>query len=187
MLQSSLWPGLLFHACNSAYVTRFPLRWRTVSSADRQYVPRTSISTPSMSKIRICGSKRFLELRRLFGVIVYTEKQGIHTNTYPKPARGTHCSCLYSKIRTLSVAGLRGIRQAAGCRRCSFGLPGNFHGSRRRPPRHIFVENFLQLLRPNRFREVPVHSRRQAFLAVPLHGVRGQGDDRLMQPALFLL
>src|SRR2546430_4690109 len=55
MLQSSLKPGLLFHRCSSAYVTRFPVRCRTVSSADRQYVPRTSTSTPSTSKIRIFG------------------------------------------------------------------------------------------------------------------------------------
>src|SRR5690349_16268827 len=55
MFQSSLKPGLLFQRCNSAYVARFPVRYRTVSRADRQYVPRTSTSTPSTSKIRILG------------------------------------------------------------------------------------------------------------------------------------
>src|SRR6266850_303755 len=33
--------------------------WRTVSSAERQYVPRTSTSTPSTSKIRISVGGRF--------------------------------------------------------------------------------------------------------------------------------
>src|SRR6266851_10241241 len=55
MAQSSLKPGLLFQPCSSAQVTRLPVRWRTVSSAERQYVPLTSTSTPSTSKIRICG------------------------------------------------------------------------------------------------------------------------------------
>src|SRR6266849_8859213 len=55
MLQSSLKPGLLFQRCSSAYVTRLPVMYRTVSSAERQYVPRTSTRTPSTSKIRICG------------------------------------------------------------------------------------------------------------------------------------
>src|SRR3989442_9696765 len=55
MAQSSLKPALLFQPCSSAQVTRLPVRWRTVSSAERQYVPLTSTSTPSTSKIRICG------------------------------------------------------------------------------------------------------------------------------------
>src|SRR6267142_2848388 len=59
MLQSSLKPGLLFQRCNSSYVTRLPVMWRTVSSAERQYVPRTSTSTPSTSKIRISVGGRF--------------------------------------------------------------------------------------------------------------------------------
>src|SRR5438876_12118736 len=59
MLQSSLKPGLLFQRCSSAYVTRFPVMCRTVSSAERQYVPRTSTSTPSTSKIRISVGERF--------------------------------------------------------------------------------------------------------------------------------
>src|SRR5277367_732079 len=57
IFQSSLYPGLLFHLCNSAYVTRFPVKYCTVSSADRQYVPRTSTSTPSTSKIKISGCR----------------------------------------------------------------------------------------------------------------------------------
>src|SRR5436309_13850722 len=59
MLQSSLKPGLLFQRCSSAYVTRLPVIWRTVSSAERQYVPRTSTSTPSTSKIRISVGESF--------------------------------------------------------------------------------------------------------------------------------
>src|ERR1700704_4118056 len=64
MLQSSLKPGLAFQRCNSAYVTRLPVIWRTVSSAERQYVPRTSTSTPSTSKIRICGRSVFFIVSR---------------------------------------------------------------------------------------------------------------------------
>src|SRR5258708_93022 len=60
MLQSSLNPGLLFQRCSSAYVARLPVKCRTVSSAERQYVPRKSTSTPSTSKIRIGGEGRFL-------------------------------------------------------------------------------------------------------------------------------
>src|SRR6266851_10459152 len=65
MLQSSLKPGLLFQRCSSAYVTRLPVIWRTVSSAERQYVPRTSTSTPSTSKIRICGRGNFFMVFRV--------------------------------------------------------------------------------------------------------------------------
>src|SRR5258708_35968089 len=65
MLQSSLKPGLLFQRCSSAYVTRLPVMYRTVSSAERQYVPRTSTSTPSTSKIRICGRGNFFMVFRV--------------------------------------------------------------------------------------------------------------------------
>src|ERR1700751_305175 len=61
MLQSSLFPGLFFHLCSSAHVTRFPVRNHVVSSAERQKLSRTSTKTPSTSKIRISGvrSSRF--------------------------------------------------------------------------------------------------------------------------------
>src|SRR5258708_24090363 len=72
MLQSSLKPGLLFQRCNSAYVTRLPVIWRTVWSAERQYVPRTSTSTPSTSKIRICVGACFLAA----GTEILEQKQG---------------------------------------------------------------------------------------------------------------
>src|SRR6202035_5551108 len=55
MLQSSLFPGLFFHLYSSAQVTRFPVRNRIVSSAERQKLSRTSTKTPSTSKIRIFG------------------------------------------------------------------------------------------------------------------------------------
>src|SRR6267143_3201804 len=70
MLQSSLKPGLLFQRCNSSYVTRLPVIWRTVSSAERQYVPRTSTSTPSTSKISISGRSFFFIFLRVSAAIV---------------------------------------------------------------------------------------------------------------------
>src|SRR5580700_5594678 len=57
MFQSSLLPGLLFHSCSSAHACRLPVRKRMVSRAESQYDRRTSTSTPSTSKTRICGSK----------------------------------------------------------------------------------------------------------------------------------
>src|ERR1700687_4418918 len=80
MPQSSLKPGLLFQRCNSAYVTRLPVIWRTVSSAERQYVPRTSTSTPSTSKIRICGRGVFF--------IAFRDSPGIMG--FPVSAEGMH-------------------------------------------------------------------------------------------------
>jgi len=56
MLQSSLLPGLLFHLCSSAHVTRLPVMKRIVSSPESQYERRTSTNTPSTSKMRIFGS-----------------------------------------------------------------------------------------------------------------------------------
>src|ERR1700687_551732 len=55
MLQSSLFPGLFFYLSSSAHVTRFPVKNRIISSADRQKLSRTSTKTPSTSKIRISG------------------------------------------------------------------------------------------------------------------------------------
>src|SRR5579864_6064267 len=56
MLQSSLLPGLFFHLCSCAQVTRLPVKNRTVSRAERQKLSRTSTRTPSTSKIRIWGA-----------------------------------------------------------------------------------------------------------------------------------
>src|SRR6267142_4835708 len=86
MLQSSLKPGLLFQRCNSAYVTRLPVIWRTVSSAERQYVPRTSTSTPSTSKIRICGrGVFFIVFRNLPGIVGFpVSAEGMHAGPEEK-------------------------------------------------------------------------------------------------------
>src|SRR5436305_11764663 len=54
---------MLFQTCSCAYVTRLPLRNRTDSNPERQYVPRTSINTPSMSNIRILGLSSVLDFR----------------------------------------------------------------------------------------------------------------------------
>src|SRR5262249_53891595 len=62
---------LLFQRCSSAWVTRFPVRYRTVSSAVRQYVCRTSTSTPSTSKIRISGESLTVCLDWDFGTSGY--------------------------------------------------------------------------------------------------------------------
>src|SRR6267143_2746727 len=80
MLQSSLKPGLLFQRCNSSYVTRLPVIWRTVSSAERQYVPRTSTSTPSTAKTKISGRSFFFIFFRVSPAIV----------GFPVNARGMH-------------------------------------------------------------------------------------------------
>src|SRR5208337_2512035 len=56
MVQSSLLPGMRFHSRNSAHVGFLPVRCWMVCSPERQYVSRTSTSTPSTSKIRILGS-----------------------------------------------------------------------------------------------------------------------------------
>src|SRR4029077_5163606 len=93
MLQSSLKPGLLFQRCSSAYVTRLPVMWRTVSSADRQYVPRTSTSTPSTSKIRISVKERFLaEVTQILeqkqgSVATWGKKGGFHSVEIPAKQR----------------------------------------------------------------------------------------------------
>src|SRR5258708_2362009 len=54
--------------------------WRTVSSADRQYVPRTSTSTPSTSKIRILVGVRFFA-----AVTQSLEQKGRGVATRQKP------------------------------------------------------------------------------------------------------
>src|SRR6267143_6484807 len=86
MLQSSLKPGLLFQRCNSSYVTRLPVIWRTVSSAERQYVPRTSTSTPSTSKIRICGrGVFFIVFRGSPGIVgLPVSAEGMHAGPEEK-------------------------------------------------------------------------------------------------------
>src|ERR1700730_14893985 len=55
MRQSSLFPGLFFHLYNSAQVTRFPVKNRIVSSAERQKLSHGWTKTPSTSKIKMSG------------------------------------------------------------------------------------------------------------------------------------
>src|SRR5580704_1682620 len=176
MRQSSLCPGLLFQVCSSAYVTRFPLRWRTVSSADRQYVPRTSMSTPSISKIKIWGCKRFAGLP-IFLVIVNADCPSYFSTASAIKNQTIECGCSPREPSSYSR------------RPCSFALIYNLRRcfDAHRSPRQIILQNLVQLLRANRLGEVAVHARGQAFVPVTFHGVSGQSDDRLMQPAVFLL
>src|SRR5437899_3341851 len=112
MLQSSLKPGLLFHRCSSAYVTRFPVMCRTVSSADRQYVPRTSTSTPSTSKTRIFVGGRFfaavtqlLEQKRVGVTTPCQEQPWLIT---PEPQSHEPCSTRVKKDGRRSTRRRRG-------------------------------------------------------------------------------
>src|SRR6266404_949800 len=100
MLQSSLKPGLLFQRCSSAYVTRFPVICRTVSSADLQYVPRTSTSTPSTSKIRIFIARSFL------AAVTETLEQKTRRggNLTPGTAMGDARSSSFRAVSTLQVS-----------------------------------------------------------------------------------
>src|SRR5436189_5981989 len=100
MLQSSLKPGLLFQRCSSAYVTRCPVMCRTVSRAERQYVPRTSTSTPSTSKIRTSVGERVLAA----GTQVLEQKQPSVATRRQQQQMETRAARLAALVQCPSIA-----------------------------------------------------------------------------------
>src|SRR6266852_2800457 len=66
--------------------------------------------------------------------------------------------------RSVDLAGVRGVRHAANR-----------------------IQQFVQFVRLDRFREVSIHSSLDAALAVTLHCVRGESVDRDMGTGPFLL
>src|SRR6266849_1035274 len=168
MLQSSLFPGLFFHLCSSAHVTRFPVRNRVVSSAERQKLSRTSTKTPSTSKIRISGVRASRFRLRKVGKESSLSK--------PKVSPPSLSPSSLSRFPRFTV------------RYSSFGSLDTDHRAQFRVPilQRLF-EIIIQLLRPDRFGQISVHARAQAFFPIAFHRVRSQCNDHLMFSARLLL
>src|ERR1700691_3389079 len=104
-----------------------------------------------MSKIRIFGCKCFLASRRFFGFIISTERNRTRRRFLNRAKSARSCQNRKSEY-SVSPYKARTVRPPLDV---SFALSANFSRSYGcRAPRHVFVEDPFQILRPDWFGEV---------------------------------